>query len=45
METEDGELLGFDDEESVPEGAEAIEVAEVIERLVDDGSVSYDFRG
>lgn len=45
VETEDGDLLGFDDEDDVPEGAVAVELSEVIERLYDDGEVSYDFRG
>jgi len=45
VETEDGELLGFDDEDDIPEGAFTIELSEAIERLFDEGEVSYDFRG
>ena len=42
VETEDGELLGFDDEDDVPEGAQSLDLEDMIDRLFDDGSVSYE---
>jgi len=45
VETEDGELLGFNDQKDIPEGSAAIELSEVIERLFEAGDVSYCFRG
>lgn len=45
VETEDGDYLGFDDKDSVPEGATPVELEDVINQLFDIGDVSYDFRG
>lgn len=44
VETEGGNLLGFDDEGNIPDGAEPVEVEEVIKRLLDAGKVSFDIR-
>ena len=42
VETEDGEMLGFDDEEDIPKGAKPIELLTVIERLMAADEVEFD---
>jgi len=44
VETPDGELLGFDDEDDAPEGSTSLDFEEVITRLFDQGEVSYSLR-